>query len=82
MVHRGQEIGKAIPGVMERAQEKATKWCSTYLAKTAIDLEAKGLKLNFECIEGVPVRETIAYADKNKMDLIAMATHSKAKRLC
>jgi nucleotide-binding universal stress UspA family protein len=45
------------------------------LAQAAKGLQDQGLDVKTECVEGVPAREIIYYADKNKMDLIAMATH-------
>ena len=39
----------------------------------------QGLNVNHECVEGVPAREIIAYAEANKMDLIAMATHGRGE---
>jgi nucleotide-binding universal stress UspA family protein len=73
------EVGEATPGVIAKAPAQAAKWCTAYLGKAAQDVKAKGVDVNTECVEGVPAREIIAYADKKKMDLIAMATHGKGE---
>jgi nucleotide-binding universal stress UspA family protein len=75
----GAEVGEATPEVIKKAAEREAKWCSAFLGKAAQDLKAKGVDVNTECVEGVPAREIIAYADKNKMDLIAMATHGRGE---
>ena len=68
-------VGEATPGVIKAAESIEKKWCATFLGKAAGDLKAQGVDVKSECLEGVPAREIIAYADKNKMDLIIMATH-------
>jgi nucleotide-binding universal stress UspA family protein len=68
-------IGETTPGTMKVAAVQEEKWCATFLGKVAGDLKAQGVDVKSECLEGVPAREIIAYADKNNMDLIAMATH-------
>jgi len=74
-----EEVGEATPAVIKKAAAAEAKWCSTFLGKAAQDLKAKGVEAKAECVEGVPAREIIAYADKNKMDLIAMATHGRGE---
>jgi nucleotide-binding universal stress UspA family protein len=68
-------IGETTPGTIKAAAAHEAKWCAAFLGKAAADLKAQGLDVKTECVEGVPAREIIFYADKNKMDLIAMATH-------
>lgn len=68
-------IGETTPGTIKAAAAHEQKWCATFLGKAAADLKAQGLDVTAECKEGVPAMEIIAYADKNNMDLIAMATH-------
>jgi nucleotide-binding universal stress UspA family protein len=46
-----------------------------YLEKTAADLTAKGLQVNWVYRQGDPGREILDYAAANQMDLIALATH-------
>ena len=74
------EIGEATPGVMQTAVAQERKWCEMFLAQIAKDLQARGVaEVKFECVEGSPAREIIGYADKNGMDLIALATHGKGE---
>ncbi|MBI4642658.1 MAG: universal stress protein [Deltaproteobacteria bacterium] len=68
-------IGETTPETMKAAAAHEEKWCATFLGKVAGDLKAQGLDVKTECVEGVPAREIIHYADKNNMDLIAMTTH-------
>lgn len=68
-------VGEAAPGVVETAPIAEKKACEAFLSKAANDLKAQGVNVTFTCVEGVPAREIIGYADKNKMDLIVMATH-------
>jgi len=72
-------VGETTPGVMKKAEEHEQKWCATFMGKAAGDLKAQGLDVKAECVEGVPAREIIAYADKNNMDLIALATHGSGE---
>ncbi|MHB8067230.1 MAG: universal stress protein, partial [Desulfobaccales bacterium] len=68
-------IGETTPGTIKAAAAHEAKWCAAFLGKAASDLKAQGLDVKSECVEGVPAREIIGYADTNNMDLIAMATH-------
>ena len=73
------EVGEATPAVIKKAAAREAKWCATFLGKAAQSLKAKGVDVKSKCVEGVPAREIIGYADKNKMDLIAMATHGRGE---
>jgi hypothetical protein len=72
-------IGETTPGTMKAAAAHEAKWCATFLGKAAGDLKAQGVDVKSECADGVPAREIIYYADKNKMDLIVMATHGRGE---
>lgn len=65
--------------VQKEAESKELKECSVFLGEVAKDLQGKGLSVKTECVQGVPAREIIAYAETHKMDLIAMATHGKGE---
>ena len=73
------EVGEATPGVIRDAVAQEAKRCELSLAQTAKDLEAQGVKAKAVCLEGSPAREIIAYAARQGMDLIAMATHGKGE---
>jgi len=75
----GAEVGEASPAVVKKAAAHEAKWCEAFLSKAGKGLQGKGLKVDWACVEGVPAREIMAYADKKKMDLIAMATHGKGE---
>ena len=71
---------ESLPPEMAReAEAKEAKDCAIFLGKAAKELQLQGLTVNHACVEGVPAREIIAYADANKMDLIAMATHGRGE---
>lgn len=72
-------LGEATPGILATAPAAAKKACEVFLSKAAKDLKAKGVNVSHACLEGVPAREIIGYASKNKKDLIAMATHGKGE---
>ncbi|MEW6387557.1 MAG: universal stress protein [Thermodesulfobacteriota bacterium] len=72
-------IGEASPGVLAAAPAAEKKACEAFLAKAGQQLEGQGVKANTICLEGVPAREIIGYADKNKMELIAMTTHGRGE---
>jgi nucleotide-binding universal stress UspA family protein len=63
----------------QEVEEKLTKECAIFLGKAAKELQLQGLNVTHECVEGVPAREIVAYAEANKIDLIAMATHGRGE---
>lgn len=71
--------GEASPGVLKTVPAEEKKACEAFLSKAGKDLQAQGLKVDWMCSEGVPAREIIGYADKNKMDLICMSTHGRGE---
>ena len=71
----GAFIGEASPGVIKKAEAQEQKFCSTFLAKAAHDLQDQGLDVDYACQDGVPAREIIAFAQEKGYDLIALGTH-------
>jgi nucleotide-binding universal stress UspA family protein len=71
--------GEASPAVAKSAPITAGKVCEAFLSKTGNDLKGQGLNVSWVCAEGVPAREIIGYAHKNKMDLICMTTHGRGE---
>ena len=72
-------VGEASPGVATAAPAVEKKECEAFLAKGGNDLKAQGVNVTWVCVEGVPPREIIGYAQKNGMDLIAMASHGRGE---
>jgi nucleotide-binding universal stress UspA family protein len=71
---------QSLPPKMAReAEDKEAKECAIFLGKAAKELQLQGLSVNHECVEGVPAREILAYAEANNMDLIAMTTHGRGE---
>ena len=71
----GEPTSEEVKNVI--ALEK--KQCEASLAQAAKDLQAQGVKSTVACITGTPAQEIITYADKNGLDLIAMATHGRGE---
>ncbi|MFZ0050874.1 MAG: universal stress protein [Desulfobaccales bacterium] len=71
----GAYSGEASPGVIEAAEAEEQKFCSTFLAKAAKDLQNQGLEADMACEDGVPAREIIAFAQDKGYDLIILGTH-------
>jgi len=74
-----EAFGEATPAITKAAPAAAKKACEAFLSKAAKNLKAKGITVSHACVEGVPAREIIGFADKKKMSLIAMATHGKGE---
>jgi nucleotide-binding universal stress UspA family protein len=66
--HRG-----IIPSGAAEAREQ--KFCSTFLAEAGKDLQTQGLEADWICVDGVPAREIMAYAQDKGYDLIVLGTH-------
>ncbi len=73
------QMGEATPAVQAAAPAAMKKACEVFLSKAGTDLKNKGLEVKWACMEGVPAREIIAYAEKNKFSLIALATHGRGE---
>jgi nucleotide-binding universal stress UspA family protein len=71
----GALSGEASPGVIENAEAQEQKFCSTFLAQAAKDLQNQGLEVDSACEDGVPAREIIAFAQNKGYDLIVLGTH-------
>lgn len=67
------------PAIATEADERERKWCAAFLGEAAKELQGQGIDVHTECVEGVPAREIIAYAENNGVDLIAMATHGRGE---
>jgi hypothetical protein len=61
--------------VIEAAEAQEQKFCSTFLAQAAKDLQNQGLEVDSACEDGVPAREIIAFAQDKGYDLIVLGTH-------
>jgi nucleotide-binding universal stress UspA family protein len=73
------EYGEASPGTMAQAVAQEAKRCEAFLGQIAKEMQAQGVIVTVECVEGSPALEIIGYATANKMDLIAMATHGRGE---
>ena len=71
--------GPLPPQMEQQVESDELKYCATFLGNTAKKLQEQGVEVNTECVEGVPAREIIAYAETNNVDLIAMATHGRGE---
>lgn len=62
---------KLLTGTMGKLERQARR----YLQKIAKGLEAKGIQVRTEVLLGNPAEEIVGYAERNKADLIVMASH-------
>lgn len=73
-------LSETFPDWIEKVAAEERRRCETFLAQAAKDLEALGVReVKWECVEGSPAREIIAYAKEKGMDLIALATHGRGE---
>jgi nucleotide-binding universal stress UspA family protein len=71
--------GEATSEEVKAAIKMEVQKCEAFLSEAVKDLAARGLKATSVCITGAPAPEIINYADKNGLDLIAMATHGRGE---
>jgi len=57
---------------------RARKGLEEYLLNTGEKLKEAGLSVRHEVLDGRPADEIIDYAEKNRVDLIVMATHGRS----
>lgn len=67
----------SVANALNKAAAGAKEISESYLEKTANSLKKKGLKVDWVYVEAVPAEAIVAYADRRKMDLIAMTTNGK-----
>ena len=73
-------VKESLPPQAEKAaSDSEMTECAVFLGKVVTDLQSQGLKVTSQCVSGLPAREIIAYADSEKFDLIAMATHGRGQ---
>jgi nucleotide-binding universal stress UspA family protein len=72
-------VWEGTPEMLAEVPVKAMKSCETFLSRVGKEFQGEGIETNRVCVEGVPAREIIQYADSNKMDVIAMATHGRGE---
>jgi nucleotide-binding universal stress UspA family protein len=71
--------GMASPEIFKEAARHGVKACQMYLEATAKELQGRGIKVDSVCLEGVPARTIVKYAQENPVDLIVLATHGKGE---
>ena len=70
--------GKTWEKHVERMTANAQQSCSLYIEDVEKDLKDKGFKVKTESSLGKPAEEIVNYANKNKVDLIVMASHGRS----
>lgn len=78
--HFSRSVG-VLDSTSEVINEAATyekKISERYLKKIVNALQENGLKADWVYAEGVPAETIVAYADRQNMDLIAIASNGKA----
>ena len=67
--------GGAPPEAMKEGAACPELPLARYLEQTAANLRAQGVEVQWVYKQGHPAREIVAYASKNDVDLIAIASH-------
>ncbi len=70
--------GGLSPNMLKDAEKKAKADAEAYIAKVAADLNKEGIAAKGVMVMGDPADEIMNYAQKNKVDLIIMATHGRS----
>jgi nucleotide-binding universal stress UspA family protein len=71
----GALAGEGTPATIRAEAAHEDKFCETFLAKAGQDLRNQGLDVDWSCVDGVPARQIIAFAQDNGYDLIVLGTH-------
>ena len=70
---------EAPPAIdFEVVQKAGTKAAEKYLAKTKTKLSKKGLNVEAKVLTGRPGENITEFAERNKVDIIALATHGRS----
>ncbi len=69
--------GKTWEKHVEQLTSNAEQQCSLYINDVEQSLKDKGFKVKAESRLGKPADEIVNYANKNKIDLIVMASHGR-----
>jgi nucleotide-binding universal stress UspA family protein len=68
----GAFAGEGTPATIKAAAAHEDKFCMTFLAQAGQNLQAQGVTADWQCQDGVPAREIIAFAQDKGYDLIVM----------
>lgn len=71
------EYGKSSSDYFADAVAHEAQRCAIFLDQVAADMQAQGVNVKVECVDGTPAQEIIKYGQANNMDLIAMASHGR-----
>src|SRR4030043_2496 len=63
---------------VERMTTNAQQACSLYIEDVEQSLKDKGFKVKAESSLGKPAEEIVNFANKNRIDLIVMASHGRS----
>ncbi len=70
-----ESVPMAVPDTLLKDAEMAAM---SYLSELAGPLRDKGLKVQCVTMIGHPAETIVSYADENKIDLVALATHGRS----
>jgi nucleotide-binding universal stress UspA family protein len=68
----GAFSGEGTPETIKGEEAQEQKFCATYMAKAAADLKEKGVKVDMVCVDGLPSRQIVGYAQNKGYDLVVM----------
>ena len=70
----GAFAGEASPETIRNEEAQEQKFCQTYLGEAAAKLKEQGLKVDWICVDGLPARKMVGYAQDKGYDLIVMGS--------
>lgn len=68
----GAFSGEGTPETIRGEEAQEQKFCTTYMAKAAAALKEKGIKVDMVCVDGLPSRQIVGYAQNKGYDLVVM----------
>jgi nucleotide-binding universal stress UspA family protein len=69
----GAFSGEGSPDTIKAEEATEQKFCEVYMAKAAADLKDKGIKVDMVCLDGLPSRQIVGFAQNKKYDLVVMS---------
>jgi nucleotide-binding universal stress UspA family protein len=68
----GAFSGEGTPATIRAEEASEQKFCETFMAEAAAALKEKGIKVDMICLDGLPSRQIVGYAQEKKYDLVVM----------
>jgi nucleotide-binding universal stress UspA family protein len=70
-----------VPNLLEEGLRQAIEFAEDYLARTADRVQADGVEVETEILEGPPANRILEFAEESQCDLIVIGSHGDAGAL-